>query len=134
MRSRQLLDHRHDAPQLLLGRDHLRAPRPGGLASDVDDARAVPEQRFRVGQRRLGISEAAAVAEAVGSDVENADDDRPIERDRASRGAPDEARVGRHGQPDLERDLHQPLRRGPRPGEARSGGIGFRRGWPSLAR
>ena len=47
------LEHRHDAPQLLVERDALRAG-PRGLAADVDELRAVGEHPARCGAAASG--------------------------------------------------------------------------------
>jgi hypothetical protein len=65
---------------LLLGRvDALRAG-PGRLAADVEDVGARRAQREAVRDRGLGVEVAAAVAERVGRDVDDAHDEGHVRR------------------------------------------------------
>ena len=77
--------HGKHAGRLLLDA-HLGRPRARGLAAHVDHMRALIEHLLRPGQRRLGRVVRAAVAEAVGRDVEDAHDHRftRIELERAA--------------------------------------------------
>ena len=82
----QALEHRRDAPQLLVGRQRRRAG-PRRLAADVDDVGAVRDHRERVGDRDVGIESRAAVGERIRRDVDDAHDERArAEVERAAVG------------------------------------------------
>ena len=69
-RGRERLDHGDHARELL-GRIHALRARTRRLAPDVDDVGAVGGERESAGDRRVGARVEAAVAEAIGRDVEN---------------------------------------------------------------
>ena len=69
----QPLDHGHDAAELLVGGDPLRAG-PGGLTPDVDEVGAGRHLRQGVGHGDVDIDEAAAVGEGVRRHVEHRHD------------------------------------------------------------
>ena len=77
--------HGKHASRLLLDA-HLGRPGARGLTAHVDHVRSLVEHLLRPGQRRLGRVVRAAVAEAVGRDVEDAHDHRlaRIELERAA--------------------------------------------------
>ncbi len=77
----QCLDHRHHALDLLLRR-HLFGAGPGGLAADVEDIRALLDQRQRVGDGRLGTEMPAAVGERIRGDVDDAHHPRAVQPQR----------------------------------------------------
>ena len=116
-RARESFHHRHHPPQLLLDRNRLVAPGPGGLAADVHDRRARRDQAIGMLQGRVQPGESPAVAEAVGRDVEDAHDDGAIQRDRPPRGVPDLRLIRGKGEPDLSRGVRQGLGHRPRTGE-----------------
>ena len=66
----EMLEHRHDAPELLLERHGCR-PRPRRLAADVDDCRPGVEHPVRLGDRGVAPQDAVA-AEGVRRDVDDA--------------------------------------------------------------
>ncbi len=68
-------DDRHDAVDLLLGRDARRAG-PRGFPPDVDDIRAGGGHRVGVANRVDEAHVLAAVGERVGGHVEDAHDER----------------------------------------------------------
>ena len=65
--------------QLLGSRDFLGPTRPGGLPTDIDHHRAGTHQLIGMRERCIGARKAATIAEAIGSDVEDADEDRLVE-------------------------------------------------------
>ena len=77
--SYQRLDHRDHPVELLVSRDIHRPTRPGRLPTDIDHYRAGTHQLISMGERRIGARKAAAIAEAIGSDVEDAGEDRLVE-------------------------------------------------------
>ena len=85
----QALEHRHDAAQLLVSRDRLRA-RARRLTADVDERRALLDEPAAVLDRVGRVDERASVGETVGRDVEHPHDGGP-------RPALLERHLGRHG-------------------------------------
>ena len=64
------LEHRHDAPQLLVERHRVRAG-SGRLTADVDERRTLVEQPARRRDRDRRVDVVPAVREAVGRDVDD---------------------------------------------------------------
>ena len=84
----QALDHRQHPAQLLGVVDRLGAG-PGRLAADVEHVGARRHQREAVGDRGVGVEEAAAVGERVGGDVHDAHHRGALPRRRPTRRTSD---------------------------------------------
>ena len=69
----QTLDDRNSAGDFLGGIDRF-GPRPGAFTADVEDVRALFDQRQTVRHRRLDRGQPAAVREAVRRDIDDAHD------------------------------------------------------------
>jgi hypothetical protein len=94
-------DDGEDAGLLLVGGDRGGVG-AGGFAADVEDVGAFVEHRECLGEGSFGSVpgrvEEAAVGEAVGSDVEDAHDERPLaQSEGAGAEAPVEAAAGGEG-------------------------------------
>ena len=124
---------RHDPSELLLDRHGLGAAGPSGFAANIHDSRTRSHQGVGVRQGRIQAGEAAAVAETVGGDVENAHEDRPIQRDRPSGGAPDLGRVCGEGEADLRGRLGQRLGDHPGTGKGAEAGAAAGENGPGIA-
>jgi hypothetical protein len=101
--------HRHHARALHLG-IHGRRARPRGLAAEVEEIGALAHELGAAQGRRLDVHtialhERAAVAEAVGREIDDRHHARPLERQHAvavnprARGEPGLALVGRKRHP-----------------------------------
>ena len=82
--AREFPHDRHDAAKLLLGLDACGAG-TRGLAADIEQVGAVGDELEPVRDRGIGVEPAAAVAEGVGRDVDDAHDERRVSHLRGPR-------------------------------------------------